>query len=280
MPELPEVETIVRTLTPHILNRRIKAVSLLHAPSLHPLSLPLESLTGAEISGIWRRAKLIMLDVKPSSQNGYFPTRVAIHLRMTGALLSSPFNSRPGKHTRCIFHLDCDKTGAQDLFFDDIRTFGKILAASEDILMRWPFWRKLGPEPLSLDEETLQRRLAGKKKLKSALLNQEVIAGIGNIYADEALFSAGISPLRESGALNGEECARLLAAIKDVLLRSISQCGSSIRDYRDADGNAGAFQNSFNVYGKGGGICCRCHGSLRKIKINGRSTVFCPQCQQ
>lgn len=257
---------------------RVKAARLLHGPSLHPLSMPPESLENMRIASVRRRGKLAVFDLRGETQAG--PSAMVIHLRMTGALLPQPFNSSPNRHTRCIFSLESENAFPVDLFFDDIRTFGKILIASPAILEQWPFWRNLGPEPLTLDAATLQKRLAGRKKLKSALLDQAVIAGIGNIYADESLFQAALNPLRESGSLDFAESARLLAALQDVLSRSIEQCGSSIRDYKDANGNAGAFQNSFKVYGRGGKKCGRCHTVLQKIKVGGRATVFCPQCQK
>lgn len=279
MPELPEVETIVRTLAPHILHGRILSMRLLHGPSLHPLSLPPQSVANLEITRLWRRAKLVVFDFKNHSEEISVASRMIIHLRMTGALLPHSKDFNPTKHTRCIFELASKNDELINLFFDDIRTFGKILVTNSILLDKWPFWRALGPEPLEMDHHDLRKRLASKKKLKSALLDQSVIAGIGNIYADEALFIAGINPSRASNSLDEVECQNLLAALKDVLTRSIEQCGSSIRDYKDANGKAGAFQNSFNVYGKGGEKCARCQGILKKTRIGGRTTVFCPNCQ-
>ncbi len=126
----------------------------------------------------------------------------------------------------------------------------------------------------------LKSRLRGNRQLKAALLDQKTIAGIGNIYADEALFQSRLHPCRKAGSLDTGDCERLLAAIQDVLLRSIAQCGSSIRDYKDADGNAGAFQNSFKVYGKGGEACPACGAALQKSRVGGRATVFCGACQK
>lgn len=278
LPELPEVETIVRTLAPHVLDCRIEAVNLLHPKSAHPQSLPLENMVCSTICGARRRGKLILLDLASDKKTD--PETLVIHLRMTGSFLPKAHAAAPGKHTRCIFTL-ADKSGKlQDLFFDDIRTFGKILLANAEILENWPFWRELGPEPLEIDAAALKGRLKGKRHLKAALLDQKTIAGIGNIYADEALFQAGLHPCRNADSLDMTECERLHAAIRDVLLRSIAQCGSSIRDYKDADGNAGAFQNSFKVYGKGGEKCVICGSVLQKSKVGGRATVFCPHCQR
>lgn len=188
MPELPEVETIVRTLAPHVLNARIEAVNLLHPKSVHPLSLPLESLTGSAICGARRRGKLVLLDLEPAKPGSDFGDLLVIHLRMTGSLLPREHKAAPGKHTRCVFTLKDNPGNYQDLFFDDIRTFGKILLANKSILEAWPFWNELGPEPLEMSAADLKPRLRGNRQLKAALLDQKTIAGIGNIYADEALF--------------------------------------------------------------------------------------------
>lgn len=278
MPELPEVETVARTLRPHVLGRAITGVRVLRDSSVHPLSLPLESLNGAIVSGAGRRGKLLLINLQPPRIGA--PDMLVIHLRMTGRVLPQPAQEAAHKHTRCIFDLRDRQGMPAQLFFDDARTFGKLLAATPDILARWDFWSQMGPEPLEMTAAGLAGRLKGKKPIKQALLDQKVIAGIGNIYADEALFRAGISPLREAGSLSEAETGRLMDAIQGVLRLSIEQCGSSIRDYRDADGNVGAFQNSFQAYGRGGQPCVNCGAPMEKIKLGGRATVYCPRCQK
>lgn len=275
MPELPEVETVARTLYPHIHNCVFENSSLLLKSTLHPLSLPLSTLTGCRIKNVRRRAKLLIIDLDKTS-----PLYLVAHLRMTGRLFTAKANVEQGKHTRCVFGLRKPDGSSFQLFFDDTRTFGKLLIAGDAILDKWKFWRELGPEPLEIGSDILASRLKSARALKAALLDQKVIAGIGNIYADEALFQARLSPLRPANSLNNGETARLLGAIQDVLRRSISQCGSSIRDYRDADGNVGAFQNTFMVYGRGGEKCKKCGALLHKTKIGGRATVSCPHCQK
>lgn len=286
MPELPEVETVARTLLPHVAGCVFEHATLFKESTLHPLSLPLESLSGMRIDTVWRRGKLLLFNLSPAQCRAgtplpeHLPEHLVVHLRMTGRIFTSDANQELGKHTRCVFGLK-EPDGRQfRLFFDDTRTFGKILAANAQILQQWPFWRELGPEPLELPPNGLEGLLKGKRAVKAALLDQKVIAGIGNIYADEALFQAGIRPGRESGSLDKKECASLLAALKDILLRSIDQCGSSIRDYRDANGNVGAFQNTFFVYGRGGEKCRKCGDPLQKCRIGGRATVFCGNCQK
>lgn len=277
MPELPEVETVARTLLPHIRDQMITQSILLRSSALHPLSLPLSSLHGRTIIDTARRGKLLILNLDPLP-NSNAPTALMAHLRMTGRLLATPADESPHPHTRCILDLH-GKEGDSRLFFDDMRTFGKLIAVNPTVLNKWDFWRTLGPEPLEMTEADLEARLVTSRPVKSALLDQKVIAGIGNIYADESLFMAGISPLRPANSLTGSEVASLLSAIQSVLKLSISQCGSSIRDYRDADGNAGAFQNSFQAYGQGGKPCKRCGGPLTKIRLGNRATVYCPSCQ-
>lgn len=278
MPELPEVETVARTLLPHIRDNVITSSTLLRPSTLHPLSLPLETLAGASISGTSRRGKLLLLNLHSPAPSPTSPTLLLAHLRMTGRLLALPALETPHKHTRLYFDL-AGPQGPSRLFYDDMRTFGKIMVANEATLNQWEFWRTLGPEPLLMAPADLASRLSGSRPLKTSLMDQKVIAGIGNIYADESLFLARLSPLRKTGSLNDAEIDRLLQSIQAVLKLSISQCGSSIRDYRDADGNVGAFQNSFKAYGKGGQPCPNCGVTLRKIQLGGRATVYCPHCQ-
>lgn len=281
MPELPEVETVARTLLPHIQGHTISKGFLLRQRSLHPLSLPIESLQGCKITGTRRRGKLLILDLEaPAGAENLPPTMLIAHLRMTGRLLAKPQDTEPGKHTRCYFDLKARDGSPSRLFFDDVRAFGQLFACTPPMLEHWAFWRDLGPEPLEMSASELGERIKGSRPLKQALLDQKVIAGIGNIYADESLFGAGLSPLREAGSLNQKETTKLLKSIQAVLRLSISQCGSSIRDYRDADGNAGAFQNSFKVYGKGGAPCANCGQILVKTRLGGRATVYCPHCQK
>ena len=280
MPELPEVETVVRTLAPHVTGCRITGAEVLRPSAVHPLSLPLESLSGLHIAGVSRRGKLILLDVALGGAplaltSGPLPSVLAVHLRMTGRLLPRPAATAPAPYTRWILDLEAPNGSPLRLFFDDTRAFGTVFAATPDLLEQWNFWRELGPEPLELDAATFSRRLTGRRAVKSALLDQRVVAGIGNIYADEALFRAGIDPRRPVGDLDPAQKRALLAALKEVLSLAISQCGSSIRDYRDADGNAGAFQNSFAVYGRGGEPCQKSGFPITISREAGSATVHC-----
>lgn len=277
LPELPEVETVARSLAPHVRGAAITAVNLLHSPSLHNASLPLDSIIGATIESVDRRGKLVILRLRPvDAARG--PSLLIFHLRMTGRLLVNP--PAAGRHCRCVFNLRHPGGAGGQLVFDDVRTFGKIMATTPERLAAWDFWARLGPEPLEMDPDALLPRLKGCRPIKSALLDQETIAGVGNIYADESLFRAAISPGRPAGSIEAAESRLLMASIQEILKTAIEKGGSSIRDYVDAQGKSGGFQNSFAVYGRGGLPCVKCGSQLQKIKIAGRSTVFCPFCQK
>lgn len=277
MPELPEVETIVRTLRPKVRGSVITGSTLLRASALAPQSLPLKKITGCRIDDVVRRGKLILFRLAPGEAS---PQHVIIHLRMTGALLPQMITAKPQAATRCVFDLRTPDGSERRLFFNDVRAFGQILIADDAMLAAWPFWAELGPEPLGMDNAAFAARLAGKKSaIKAVLLDQRVLAGIGNIYADESLFRAGISPRRKACDLTPPQRRRLLSAIHQTLTLAIAQCGTSVRNYRDANGDAGAFQNFLAVYGRGGQHCLICGRILEKMRVAGRGTVFCPNCQ-
>lgn len=279
MPELPEVETVARSLAPHVHGCRFVDFDLLRQSALQPSSLPLSRLRGMKISALSRRGKLLVFSLRSGDAAEQTALSLVIHLRMTGRIFTREANEGLGKHTRCVFSLEKPVGGNFQLFFDDARTFGKVLLADSQILASWPFWRDMGPEPFDVTIEALHKALTGRRPLKSSLLDQSVLAGIGNIYADETLFAARLHPLRQSGSLTFPEVQNLHDAIRSVLMDAIAQKGSSIRDYRDAEGRQGSFQNFFMVYGRGGKNCKKCGAALEKIRIGGRATVFCPVCQ-
>ena len=282
MPELPEVETVVRTLAPQLAGRRIQDARVLHEKSLAAGRALLPRLKGARIAAVHRRAKLVMIDVRPARGK---TLHLLFHLKMTGRLFVHGAQAEVRKHTRMIFRLEDgperDEGGGAQLFFDDARKFGycRIMRAEDFAL--WDFWNSLGPEPFACSREEFIRRCRGRRgKIKALLLDQTFIAGIGNIYADESLFRAGIAPQRVVAGLSAAQCGALWERMREVLREAIAQCGSSIRDYRDARGNAGAFQNSFRVYGRAGRPCLACGGILEKSVTAGRGTVHCPGCQK
>ena len=329
MPELPEVETVVRTLRPQVDGRIITNMQVLFPKTLQTGEEFLPELVGARIAAVRRRAKLAMLDlVLPDGS----PLIAAFHLKMTGKFFVHPAGTEPLKHTRLIFDLaEADaarpqpsnettpvepskgrpgrtKPGQADnggvrgdsippagsgaeprshpqpagrLFFDDTRKFGYCRLMRPESLLQWDFWAKLGPEPLETPATELAELLhSGNRAIKAALLDQTVLAGAGNIYADESLFAAGIAPTARSRDIALARLTVLAERLQAVLQKSIEECGSSIKDYRDAAGNAGAFQNSFAVYGRAGQPCVRCGKTLQSARVAGRTTVFCPHCQK
>ncbi len=288
MPELPEVETIARTLRPLIQGAQITHSKLFLERSLDSGSLALETLQGKFIYDVRRRGKLALILVnshknaiiQQEPDNIHSPYMLAVHLKMTGRLFVYDANFPPQKHTRIILNLN--HSGQQkQLFFDDARTFGYVRVLSKASLPQWPFWQKLGLEPLEHSAEVLAARYFGKKAgIKSLLLNQHLVVGIGNIYADEALFCAGLHPQRKADSIPRAQLIKLMHDVQAVLRLSIEQCGSSIRDYRDARGDAGSFQNSFAVYGRSGKNCVTCNSTLQAMRVAGRGTVVCPRCQK
>lgn len=276
MPELPEVETIVRGLEKKLAGAVISSVRELRDGMVEgDRERFFASVPGSRIRGASRRGKLVLLSLSRPGTPGNEETLV-FHLRMSGALLVREKDALPGAHTRVVFGLE----DGRQLFFDDVRTFGLCRLLNEQERTAWPFWRTLGPEPLDISQEAFDALFArAKRPVKSLLLDQTVIAGIGNIYADESLFRAAIHPLTPGRTLSKARLEKLRDAIREVLAEAIAQCGSSIRNYRDANGDAGAFQTRFRVYGRAGKPCARCGATLEGTRLNGRSTVFCPRCQ-
>lgn len=287
MPELPEVETIARTLRPQIRNTSIQSIGVLLPKALQAGTNLLPCLTGGRITNVSRRAKLLLVSVSPSVfaekalLKGEKEILLVFHLKMTGAFFVHPAGTDPEKHTRLMFDLGL----AGRLFFNDIRTFGYCRIMLPQDLNQWPFWADLGPEPLGMSAKELglhlAETLAGRKiSIKAALLDQRVVAGVGNIYADESLFRAGIAPMLPAASLSRNRMIRLAGDLQAILTKAIEECGSSIRNYRDAHGNAGAFQNAFAVYGRKGARCLDCRTPLRDTRVAGRGTVYCPKCQK
>ena len=287
MPELPEVETIARTLAPCVVGKHINTIKVLNEGTWQGDITPEQVCQMPRlITGTGRRAKVLLLNF------GHHPDRarqdigaeidqnsiqgLAFHLKMSGKVFAYPTGTAPGKHTRVIFGLGDGSL----LFFDDTRKFGYVRALTPKSLQNWPFWQKLGPEPFSLDSrQFIQLFQPRKTAIKALLLDQEIIAGVGNIYADESLFRAGINPAAPGNSIPEAKLCLLHTTLQEVLQEAIDACGSSIRDYRDAKGDAGSFQNSFRVYGRAGQSCVVCKTPLSHARIAGRGTVFCNKCQ-
>jgi formamidopyrimidine-DNA glycosylase len=269
MPELPEVHTVVTTLRPGVVGRVIRGVILHRADIVCPPGTDLPAhLVGRTVASVDRRGKRIVFTLDDGA-------RFYIHLGMTGQLTlidRRRLASSPApKHT----HLELD-LGARRLRFRDPRRFGGVWwLGSEDGADGG-----MGPEPLTMRPAQLARRLAmTKRAIKSALLDQAVVAGLGNIYVDESLFLAGLHPLAKANELTARQVARLNRAIKATLLRAIRHRGSSLRDYVDADGSAGGFQKLHRVYDRAGEPCRKCRTEIARFVLGGRSTHFCPKCQ-
>jgi len=275
MPELPEVETVRRTLEPNLLGKKINGIAV-NLPKL--IKIPQSDaetfkgiLVGGKFIDIKRRGKYLLFYM----DNAWV---LVIHLRMTGRLLYVNNKENIEKHTHLIFYLD----DGNELRFHDIRQFGLIYLVPIHQLDLISGLKNLGPEPLN-EEFTfscLKEVLKGKKqKAKVFLLDQRCIAGIGNIYADEILFQAGIHPEKTVDNLTEEKRKALWQAVKDRLGAGVEHRGTSIKDYVDSYGKAGAFQHHLKVYGKAGQPCPRCGSQIERIKVGGRSTAFCPKCQ-
>jgi len=269
MPELPEVETFVRALRRPLVGRTIIGVANdwprhVGLPSPDELAA---RITGRRIEAIDRRGKYLVFSLSDDEN-------LIIHLKMTGHLSVVPADTPPDPYAHTVFALD----DGRELRFRDPRKFGRVYLVRDPAQVVGP----LGPEPLADDftAEALAARIAGRRRvLKPLLLDQTFIAGIGNIYADEALFDAGLSPTRRSETLTGAEITALHAAIRKVLALGIAREGASISTYVKADGQKGDMQNEVAVYGRAGQTCYACGGPVERIVLGGRSTHYCPNCQ-
>jgi formamidopyrimidine-DNA glycosylase len=272
MPELPEVETIVRSLAPGIAGRVIDGAELLFKPLLRrPPRGGLAVLRGKRVRGVRRRGKLAIIDCEGGPS-------LVFHLKMTGQLLLAAGAEPPDKHTRLVVRF---RDGGPELRFRDARKFGFLLCVSAGGAESCPELACLGPEPLEIalaDFANLLRKRKGRTK--SLLLNQRIIAGIGNIYADEIFFDSRIHPETSVAALSKKNIERLWESTRKVLALAVEAKGSSLRDYVDAEGRSGSFQFSHKVYDREGEPCTNCGRPIRRITVGGRSTYFCPRCQR
>lgn len=271
MPELPEVETIVRGLRRTVLNKKISSVKML--PSRVLQSGPdfiRRNLTGEKITGVKRRGKNIILELSSNKS-------ILVHLGMTGNLFYLGKSIPWRKHDQ----VDIGFSDGAHLRYADIRKFGKFKLVRSSQMQKEERLRSLGPEPLEISEKDFVDLLHNKKgKIKSTLLNQKVIAGIGNIYADEALWDAKIHPQEKASNLSRAKLAKLHHAVLKILRKAIKAGGSSIDNYLDVEGKKGFFQFYHKVYAREGKHCPRCGTKIKRIIINQRSAHFCPNCQK
>lgn len=288
MPELPEVETVRLQLLHKIKDKTIKAVEVFHSKSVKDNEDFEDLLVGKTVSGIDRVGKLMIFCFKEDSD-----LYMLAHLKMTGqfffvedgevetggghSMTESDFSDLPGKHTRAAFYFE----DGSALYFNDMRIFGYLVLASKSEMLSVK--GTYGPEPITddFDVEEFYKKL--KKKtiyIKPALLDQKFVAGLGNIYVDEALWMAGVKPTRRSNKVTKAEAAAIAAASGDVMKRSIELGGTTFQSFKDTGGENGNFKDFLQVFGKQGAKCPRCGEIIKKIKLAGRGTHYCPGCQK
>jgi formamidopyrimidine-DNA glycosylase len=271
MPELPEVETVANGVDARVRGQRIDRVWTSGKPQTFKSSEAeiVEMLTGARIERVHRVGKTIVMDV---ARRAKAPAQFLVHLGMTGRLLVSQPEVALPMHTHAVLSLG----DGREVRFVDPRRFGRLSVVTEAGGYAGP-----GAEPTTISVEEFSGLFKGRKlAIKAALLNQSILHGVGNIYADESLFRAGIRPGRQAGRLTNMELQRLRAALQQVLAHAIELGGSSVSDYVDADGVRGFFQLEHKVYGRAGETCYDCGSALKKIIVGGRTTIYCPKCQR
>jgi formamidopyrimidine-DNA glycosylase len=268
VPELPEVETVRRAIAPVLEGRRLERVEILDARLTRPED-PDEiaaELTGEHVERVDRRGKYLVVRFASGRT-------LLIHLRMTGSLVRDPAGAT---HVRAVLRLDDGSVVA----YRDVRRFGTWLLLEPGELDPY-LGRRLGKEPLErFTSRDLAARLAGRRiAVKGALLDQRTVAGLGNIYVDEALWYARLNPLRPAGSLTDDEVRRVHRGVRRALAAGIERQGSTLRDYRLPDGSSGSMQDEFRVYGREGEPCERCGTPITKTRVAGRGTWYCPTCQ-
>jgi len=271
MPELPEVETTTRGITPHILHNTVARVILRHPTLRWPIPKNLSELLAQHpITAVERRGKYILLACNHGT--------LILHLGMSGVLRIVRNDTPAAKHD----HVDIQFINGTCLRFSDPRRFGSVLWTTEDPLQH-QLLKKLAPEPLSKAFTAKYFYEKSRKKsvrIKQFLMNNHYVVGVGNIYANEALFAAGISPQRPTQKITLAECTQLISAIKNVLRKAIRFGGTTLKDFTNSEGKPGYFRNQLQVYAQGGKPCPKCGVTLKEIHQGGRATVFCGKCQR
>jgi formamidopyrimidine-DNA glycosylase len=274
MPELPEVETIRRALEPRIVGRQFERVEIQDPRLVRPFepTAVAAELEGERVAELGRRGKYLVVRFESGRV-------LLIHLRMTGSVRHAPAGSlADDPYRRAVVKLD----DGSDVAYRDVRRFGTWHLLEPDEVDHY-LAQRLGGEPLerTFTPRSLAQRLEGRRApIKAALLDQRTVAGLGNIYVDEALWRAGLHPLRPAGTLDADEVARLAKGIRQALRAGIASQGASLRDYSTPDGRRGRMQERFRVYGREGEPCPRCGTPIDKIRAGGRGTWYCPNCQR
>jgi len=281
MPELPEVETVARGLRRTIVGRRIVSVRLGKTDFIDdPVALE-QYLPGRQIEAVDRHGKFMLLRLSPvqgagsAAANGdAAPAALLVHLGMTGKIGPQPASQPHEKHTHAFFMLDDDR----ELRYTDPRRFGRLAYLSAEALVEE--LRSFGADPLEISvEEFVQQTRSRRARMKALLLDQSFLRGVGNIYADESLWRAKIHPARLGATLKKEQAATLHRVLQEILQKAIVMRGSSISDFRDAEGQLGEYQRHHRAYGREGESCYRCGALIRRAVVAGRSSYFCPKCQ-
>ncbi|KKA44686.1 MULTISPECIES: bifunctional DNA-formamidopyrimidine glycosylase/DNA-(apurinic or apyrimidinic site) lyase [unclassified Salinivibrio] len=268
MPELPEVEVSRLGIMPYVEGQTVTEITIRQPKLRWPIPETLQQLKGQVIRRVTRRAKYLLLETDVGT--------AIVHLGMSGSLRVLPTSLAPEKHD----HVDVTLSNGRLIRYHDPRRFGAWLWQEGDL--PHPVLGKLGPEPLTdaFNSDYLLAKAAGKKMaMKSFIMDNAVVVGVGNIYANESLFCAGIHPKRPAGSLTQTEATALVDEIKTVLAAAITQGGTTLKDFTQVDGKAGYFAQALRVYGKSGEPCPACDTTLERIVIGQRATVFCPQCQ-
>ena len=270
MPELPEVETIVRGLQHRSVGQKIVRVKVSLPKIIRGDKERFVSLIeGASIEEVRRQGKIIILGLS----NGM---SILVHLKLTGQLLYISQDVPADRHTHLVFSL----SGGEELRYVDLRQFGYFLLTETSEIFHLPQLSALGPDPLKISLDEFKGLISKRSgRIKSLLLNQSFLAGIGNIYADEILHLSGIHPLQQAHILSESKIKRLHQAIREVLARTIKYRGSSVSDYLDLAGQEGNYQRFHQVYQREGKPCLTCQAKIARLKIGNRSSYFCPNCQ-
>lgn len=276
MPELPEVETVCRGIEQNIIGKKILSIQTSDKNLRLPFPKNFPDLHEQKIISVVRRARYILIKITSKKI-------LLVHLGMSGKLLYlDKLPTKLAKHDHFVMQFSDDSC----LIYNDPRRFGLVDLVDENKINQHQMIKNLGPEPLTeeFDGKYLQEKLKGKKiNIKTAMMDNAIVVGVGNIYINESLFESKISPLKEAGSLNLKQLNILVKNIKNILTKAIKMGGSTLRDYVQLNGDIGGFQFDFKVYGRGGQECHACHsvysGKIKKIKQNGRSTFYCGNCQ-
>jgi formamidopyrimidine-DNA glycosylase len=276
MPELPEVETVARGLQKAVAGRRILSITIGKSDFIDNAADVERELPGRIIREVRRYGKFLLLRLtaaeKAEQQDD--ESALLVHLGMTGMLWPRPVSEPRLKHTHVVMSLD----DGRELRFIDARRFGRIAYLAKEVLQKELL--RFGADPLEVGREEFQQRMDRRARVKALLLDQRVLRGVGNIYADESLWKAQIHPAHLGARLSPTQMKDLYRALQDILKKAIALRGSSISDFLDADGQPGEYQRHHRVYGREGKSCARCKTLIRRVIVAGRSSYFCPNCQK